>query len=215
MASVPGKPRASCSATGGAKRRFPGASQSGEVVIRFAPVIHREGGVQARPDSVQPALCLVYSDYLHQNASPRRRWSALRDEATSSLPAVVRPMADHLPPAPSSLLCPACFWSGLPQPRLRGSPVIESLLWALGVTSMGLLLLAGQISHLSVALPCLPGLGYSVWRRSRRSGVCPQCGMRPLLPEEAMYPPACSHFLFSTEPRRAPAENRKKIVVRG
>ena len=133
---------------------------------------------------------------------------SLRDTPTSQLPAVVRPTAEQLPPAPSHLLCPACFWSGLPQPRLRGSFVVESLLWGLGVTSVGLMLLAGQLAQLPVALPCLPGLGYSVWRRYRRSAACPQCGLRPLLPEEAIYPPACSHFLFSTEPGRAPAENR-------
>ena len=132
----------------------------------------------------------------------------MRDEALSSLPAVVRPTAEPLPPVPSYFLCPACFWSGLPQPRLRGSLVVESLLWALGVTSMGLLLWAGQLSQLPLALPCLPGLGYSVWRRYHRAVACPQCGRRPLLPEEAIYPPACSHFLFSTEPRRAPDENR-------
>lgn len=131
----------------------------------------------------------------------------------SQLPAVVRPTAEQLSPAPSSLLCPACFWSGLPQPRLRGSLGVESLLWALGVTSMGLLLLAGQLSQLPVALPCLPGLGYSVWRRYRRSVACPQCGKRPLIPEEAMYPPACSHFLFSTEPSREPDENRGRSVA--
>ncbi len=132
----------------------------------------------------------------------------MRDEAMSSLPAVARPRAKRLTPASAHLLCPACFWSGLPQPRLRGSLVVESLLWALGVTSMGLLLLAGQLSQLPVALPCLPGLGYSVWRRYRRSVACPQCGGRSLLPEEAIYPPDCSHFLFSTEPRRIPDENR-------
>ncbi len=132
----------------------------------------------------------------------------MRDEAMSSLPAVARPRAKRLTPASAHLLCPACFWSGLPQPRLRGSLVVESLLWALGVTSMGLLLLAGQLSQLPVALPCLPGLGYSVWRRYRRSVACPQCGGRPLLPEEAIYPPDCSHFLFSTESRRIPDENR-------
>lgn len=137
----------------------------------------------------------------------------MRDEAMSSLPAVARPRVKRLTPAPANLLCPACFWSGLPQPRLRGSLVVESLLWALGVTSMGLLLLAGQLSQLPVALPCLPGLGYSVWRRYRRSVACPQCGGRPLLPEEAIYPPDCSHFLFSTEPRRAPDENRGRAVA--
>ena len=133
----------------------------------------------------------------------------MRDEALSLLPAVVRPTAEHLPPAPSHLLCPACFWVGLPQPRTPGSLVIESLLWALGVTSsMGLLLWAGQLSQLPFALPCLPGLGYSVWRRYRRCVACPRCGRHPLLPEEAVYSPACSHFLFSTEPGRAPDENR-------
>ena len=132
----------------------------------------------------------------------------MRDEAMSSLPAVARPRVKRLTPAPANLLCPACFWSGLPQPRLRGSLVVESLLWALGVTSMGLMLLAGQLVQLLVALSCLPGLGYSVWRRYRRSAVCPQCGSGPLLPEDAVYPPACSHFLFSTEPRRVPDENR-------
>ena len=136
----------------------------------------------------------------------------MRDEALSLLPAVVRPTAEHLPPAPSHLLCPACFWVGLPQPRTPGSLVIESLLWGLGVTSMGLLL-AGLISQLSlvpVALPCLPGLGYSVWRRYRRPAACPRCGMHSLMPEEAVYPPACSHFLFSTEPQRTPDENHER-----
>ena len=126
----------------------------------------------------------------------------------SALPAAARLRVERLTPAPAPLLCPACFWSGLPQPRLRGSFVVESLLWALGVTSMGLLLLAGQLSQLPVALPCLPGLGYSVWRRYRRSVACPQCGGRSLLAEEAIYPPDCSHFLFSTEPRPTPDENR-------
>lgn len=126
----------------------------------------------------------------------------------SSLPAVVRPIAEQLPPVPSYLLCPACFWSGPPQPPRRGSLVVESLLWGFGVTSMGLLLLVGQFVQFLVALLCLPGLGYSVWRRSRRSTACPQCGSGPLLPEDAVYPPACPHFLFSTEPKRAPDENR-------
>ena len=132
----------------------------------------------------------------------------MRDEAMSPLPAVVRPTAEPLPPASSDLLCPACFWSGLPQPRLRGAFVVESLLWVLGVINMGLLLLAGQLSQIPIALACLPGLGYSVWRRCSRSVACPQCGGCPLLPEEVLYPPACSHFLFSTEPQRVPDENR-------
>ena len=127
----------------------------------------------------------------------------------SSLPAVVRLRAEQLSPVPPYLLCPACFWSGLPRSYLRGSLVVEILLWALGVTGVGLLLLVGQLVQLLVALLCLPGLGYSVWRRYRRSAVCPQCGSGPLLPEGAVYPPACSHFLFSTEPRRASDENRE------
>lgn len=140
---------------------------------------------------------------------------SLRDTPVSQLPAAIRSTAEPLPPVPAHLLCPACFWTGLPRPRLRGSFVFESLLWAVGVTAMGLLLLAGQFAHFPVALPCLPGLGYSVWRRSRRSVTCPQCGSGPLLPEDAVYPPACSHFLFSAEPRPGPDENRRKIVVRG
>ncbi len=79
---------------------------------------------------------------------------------------------------------------------------------------MGLLLLAGQVSQLSqlsqlpVVLACLSGLAYSMWRLYRRPAACPRCGGQPLMPEEAAYPPACSHFLFSTEPRRTPDENR-------
>ncbi len=134
---------------------------------------------------------------------------SLRDTPLSQPPAVVRPTAEQLSYTPSYLLCSACFWSGLPQPRLRGSFVIESLLWAIGVASMGLLLVMGQLSHLPVALACLPGLGYSVWRRYCRSVVCPQCGQCPLLPEEALYPPDCAHFLFSTEPKQVPDESRK------
>lgn len=132
----------------------------------------------------------------------------MRDEAMSSLPAVVQPTAEPLSPAPSHLLCPACFWSGPPQPPRRGSLVVESLLWGLGVTSLGLMLLVGQVAQLLAALPCLPSLGYSVWRRYRRSAACPQCGSGPLLPEDAVYPPACSHFLFSAESGCAPDENR-------
>ena len=132
----------------------------------------------------------------------------------SQLPADVRPTAAHLPPAPSDLLCPACFWSGSPRPSKHGSRLIEGLLWGFGVTSMGLLLLAGQLVQLLVALACLPGLGYSVWRRYRCSAVCPQCGSGPLLPEDAVYPPACSHFLFSAEPRRAPDENRGRSAAK-
>ena len=132
----------------------------------------------------------------------------------SQLPAVVRigfKPASTLSPARSHFLCPACFWVGLPQPRTPGSLVIESLLWGLGVTSsMGLLLWAGQLSQLPLALPCLPGLGYSVWRRYRRCVACPRCGRHPLLPEEAVYPPVCSHFLFSTEPQRTPDENHER-----
>lgn len=132
----------------------------------------------------------------------------------SQLPTDVRATAAHLAPASSDLLCPACFWSGPPQPSKHGSRLIECLLWGLGVTSMGLMLLAGQSVQILVALACLPGLGYSVWRRYRRSAVCPQCGSGPLLPEDAVYPPACSHFLFSTEPRRAPDENRGRSTTK-
>lgn len=127
----------------------------------------------------------------------------------SQLPAVVRPTPEHLSPARSHFLCPACFWTGPPQSRARGSLVMESLLWGLGVTGMGLLL-AGQVPQLPVALVCLPGPGYSVWRRYRRPVACPQCGGQPLMPEEATYPPDCSHFLFSTEPMHTSDENHER-----
>ena len=123
----------------------------------------------------------------------------------SQLPALIQQPAKRLPLTRTALLCPACFWVGSPGSRLRGSGMLESLLWGMGIATLGLTVAAGTISF---GLACLPGLFYSVWRRYRRSRRCPQCGRHPLVPEEDAYPPACSHFLFSAEPTRSPAHEQ-------
>ena len=121
----------------------------------------------------------------------------------NQLPALTQPSAEPLSPVDADFLCPACFWVGSPQSRPRGSVVIESLLWGFGFVIAGLMVVGEQSS---IGLACLPGPVYSVWRRYRRPAACPQCGTHPLVPEDAAYPPACSHFLFSAEPKRE--ENR-------
>ena len=119
----------------------------------------------------------------------------------SQLPALSRQFAERLQHRNPTVLCPACFWIGMAQPRLRGSFVTESVLWGLGLAALGIMAVVGE---LYAGLACLPGLFYSVWRRSRRSGLCPQCGANQLVSEEDAYPPACSHFLFSAERSREP-----------
>jgi len=119
----------------------------------------------------------------------------------SQLPALSRQFAERLQHRNPTVLCPACFWIGMPRLGLRGTFVIESVLWGLGLATLGIMAAVGE---LYAGLACLPGLVYSVWRRSRRSGVCPQCGANQLVSEEDAYPPACSHFLFSAERSRQP-----------
>ena len=114
----------------------------------------------------------------------------------SQLPALSRQCTERLQHRNPTVLCPACFWIGMPRLGLRGSFVIESVLWGLGLATFGIMAVVGG---LYAGLACMPGLFYSVWRRSRRSGVCPQCGANQLVSEENAYPPACSHFLFSAE----------------
>jgi hypothetical protein len=55
------------------------------------------------------------------------------------------------------MVCPRCRNVGLPIQRSRGSSGIEAILWLL--------------------LPVLPGAGllYSLWRRGKKSAVCPAC----------------------------------------
>ena len=114
----------------------------------------------------------------------------------SQLPALSQQCTERLQHQNPTVLCPACFWIGMPRLCLRGTFVIESVLWALGLVTLGIMAVVGE---LYAGLVCLPGLFYSVWRRSHRSDVCPQCGANELVSEEDAYPPACSHFLFSAE----------------
>jgi hypothetical protein len=117
----------------------------------------------------------------------------------SRLPAPSQQWTERLQHRNPTVICPACFWIGTPRLCLRGSFFIERVLWGLGLATLGIMPLVGE---LCAGLGCLPGLLYSVWRRSRRSSVCPQCGTNQLVSEEDAYPPACSHFLFSTERSR-------------
>ncbi len=117
------------------------------------------------------------------------------------LPALSQKCTERLQHRNPTVICPACFWIGMPRLCLRGTLVIESVLWGLGLATLGIMAVGGE---LYAGLACLPGLFYSVWRRSRRSSVCPQCGANQLVSEEDAYPPACSHFLFSAERSRQP-----------
>ncbi len=128
----------------------------------------------------------------------------------SQLPALSRKFAERLQYRNPTVLCPACFWIGMPRLCLRGTFVIESVLWGLGLATLGIMAAVGE---LYAGLACLPGLVYSVWRRSRRSGVCPQCGANQLVSEEDAYPPACSHFLFSAERSRHPDRTQSWSTV--
>lgn len=56
-------------------------------------------------------------------------------------------------------ICTQCGWEGERKKELRGSRMVETLLW-------------------SVLL--LPGPLYSIWRRTGRSKQCPHCGV-PML----------------------------------
>lgn len=117
---------------------------------------------------------------------------------------VARPVSSRVDDPPVAdrghAVCPTCFWVGRPRMDARGSAVVESLLWTAGIGSA-----AGFIS--GVTLPALlpiwlAGLGYSVWRHSRRAPACRQCGTHTLISEDASFPPAPAHFLFSTQPAR-------------
>lgn len=125
-------------------------------------------------------------------------------EVTSGRGRVARPTprrADD-PPVVEQVhaVCPACFWVGRPRPVARGSAIVESLLWAAGIGSA-----AGFLSGVTLPvlfLLLLAGPGYSVWRHSRRTPACRQCGTYTLIPEDVACPPAPAHFLFSTQPAR-------------
>lgn len=95
-------------------------------------------------------------------------------------------------------VCPACFWVGRPRPVARGSAIVESLLWAAGIGSAAGFLFGVTLPALLPLL--LAGPGYSVWRHSRRTPACRQCGTYTLIPEDVACPPAPAHFLFSTQP---------------
>jgi len=59
------------------------------------------------------------------------------------------------------LLCANCGYQGKPKLRVKGSFVIEVLLWLFFL---------------------LPGLIYSVWRLTTKQQVCPQCGNENMIP---------------------------------
>ena len=128
----------------------------------------------------------------------------------SRLPAPSQQRTDRLQHRNPTVMCPACFWIGMPSSYLRGSFVIERALWGLGLATLGTMPVVGE---LYAGLGCLPGLFYSVWRRSPRSRVCPQCGANQLVSEEDAYPPACSHFLFSAERSSEPDRTKSWSTV--
>ena len=128
----------------------------------------------------------------------------------SRLPAPSQQWTERLQHRDPTVICPACFWIGTPRLCLRGGFVIERGLWGLGLATLGIMPVVGD---LCAGLGCLPGLLYSVWRRSRRSSVCPQCGANQLVSEEDAYPPACSHFLFSAERSREPGRTQSWPTV--
>ena len=123
-------------------------------------------------------------------------------EVTSGRGRVAKPTprrADDPPVVERGIaVCPACFWVGRPRPVARGSAIAESLLWAAGIGSAAGFLFGVTLPVLFLLL--LAGPGYSVWRHSRRTPACRQCGTSTLIPEDVACPPAPVHFLFSTQP---------------
>src|SRR5215472_12159113 len=63
-----------------------------------------------------------------------------------------------------TLFCPNCGSVGLPTTRNKGSTGVEIVLWLFFV---------------------VPGLIYSVWRRSAPASVCPKCGAPNMIPTDS------------------------------
>jgi hypothetical protein len=59
------------------------------------------------------------------------------------------------------LYCPHCGTVGQAEFCVSGSVIVETLLWVFLL---------------------LPGIIYSIWRRSTKSWVCPKCGMTGMIP---------------------------------
>jgi hypothetical protein len=75
-----------------------------------------------------------------------------------------RLVSRYLPGASRSLVCTTCGHHGPSKSRVRGSFLIEIVLWLCFI---------------------VPGLVYSLWRLSTRGHVCAACGATTLVPADS------------------------------
>lgn len=61
-------------------------------------------------------------------------------------------------------ICTSCGFSGKPQRKVKGSILIEIVLWLFFI---------------------LPGIIYSVWRLTSNISVCPKCGNTTMIPMDS------------------------------
>jgi predicted RNA-binding Zn-ribbon protein involved in translation (DUF1610 family) len=87
-------------------------------------------------------------------------------------------------------ICPNCGTASAAQ-AMPGSGWIEAILWVCYI---------------------IPGVIYSVWRRSKKSTVCPACGSKPLLPLKtpAGKRLAAMHYPDGIDPEVVSAPEPKK-----
>ncbi len=61
-------------------------------------------------------------------------------------------------------MCTNCGYIGYPKKRVRGSFLMEVVLWLCFL---------------------VPGILYSIWRLASKRDVCPQCGAENMIPENS------------------------------
>ena len=82
------------------------------------------------------------------------------------------------PLAAAQMYCQHCGTVGQPKTRVKGSFLIELVLWLCFI---------------------VPGLIYSIWRLTTKEKVCPKCGMPNMIPADS---PKASAALSASESLR-------------
>jgi len=85
-------------------------------------------------------------------------------------------------------ICSSCGKKGIPTPQTKGSCLVELVLWFFFI---------------------VPGIIYSVWRRSKVPMVCPSCNKETMIPLDS--PTAKKMVAESTEP--SPVTQKGEITV--
>jgi len=79
----------------------------------------------------------------------------------------------------TAMYCLQCESVAVPVTRMKGSTVIEALLWVLMIVPELIYSLWERI------LMIVPGFIYSLWRQNTKESVCPRCGAPDMIPTDS------------------------------